>query len=136
MKILSVKKSAEFQKIGKKGQKFHSKTSLLISLPSSQSYFQNLTENKKAKDFCRVGYTVAKSVSKSAVVRNLAKRRLREAFRALALSHAKNHCDYVVIAKREIVEADFEKISADLKFCLKRIHQAKSASTRPNQSKK
>lgn len=127
LKILSIKKSAEFQKIGKKGQKFHSKTVLLLSLPSPQIYFQNLTENKRLKDFCRVGYTVAKTVSKSAVVRNRAKRQLREAFRAMALLHSKNHHDYVVIARREIVEADFLKISADLKFCLKRIHQSSNA---------
>lgn len=136
MKILHIKKSAEFQKIGKKGQKFYSKTALLLSLPSSQSYFQNLTENKKAKDFCRVGYTVAKTVSKSAVVRNRAKRQLREAFRALALSYAKNHHDYVVIARKEIIDADFAKISADLKFCLKRIHQASSAPAKITNSKK
>jgi len=136
MKILHIKKSAEFQKIGKKGQKFYSKTSLLLSLPSSQSYFQNLTENKNAKDFCRVGYTVAKTVSKSAVARNRAKRRLREAFKALFLQHAKNHHDYVVIARKEIIDADFEKIFADLKFCLKRINQAPSVKAKQTIQKK
>lgn len=123
MKILQIRKSAEFQNIGKKGQKFYSKTILLISHATPQNYFQNLTENKKAKDFCRVGYTVSKTVG-SAVTRNLAKRRLRAIFRELALLHAKNHYDYVLIARREIAEADFEKISSDLKFCLKRIHLA------------
>ncbi len=129
MKILSIKKSAEFQKISKKGQKFYAKTLLLLSLPSPQIYFQNLEKGKLANDFCRVGYTVAKTVSKSAVVRNLAKRRLREAFRAIALQHVKNHHDYVIIARKEIIEADFAKISADLKFCLKRIHQPQNHSS-------
>lgn len=127
MKIISIKKSVEFQKIGTKGQKFHAKTLLLLSSTSPQVYFQNLENGKLAKDFCRVGYTVSKTVSKSAVKRNLAKRRLREAFRALFLNYAKNQHDYVVIAKREIVDADFEKISADLKFCLKRIHQPQNS---------
>ncbi len=136
LKILQIKKSAEFQKIGKQGQKFHSKTVLLISLPTSQFYYQNLVKGQNAKDFCRVGYTVAKTVSKSAVVRNLAKRRLREAFRALYSAHVKNHHDYVLIAKREIKDADFKNIVSDLKFCLKRIHQARGASARPDQSKK
>ena len=121
MKILQIRKSAEFQNIGKKGQKFHSKTLLLLSHPTPQNYFQNLLEDKKAKDFCRVGYTVSKTVG-NAVARNLAKRRLRQLFRALALLHAKNHYDYVLIARREIAAADFKKISDDLKFCLKRIH--------------
>lgn len=121
LKILQVRKSAEFQNISKKGQKFHSKTILLLAHPTSQIYFQNLTENKRLNDFCRIGYTVSKTVG-NAVIRNRAKRRLREIFRALAPLHAKNHFDYVLIARREIAEADFDKISSDLKFCLKRIH--------------
>jgi ribonuclease P protein component len=124
-KILQIKKSSDFQEISKKGQKFYSKTVLLLSLPTSQIYFQNLSKNKNAINFCRVGYTVSKSVG-NAVLRNRSKRRLREAFRKLS-EIAQNHCDYVLIARREIVEADFEKILNDLKFCLKRIHQAKNS---------
>ncbi len=123
LKILQIKKSAEFTKIGKKGQKFFSKTLILLSLPTPQNYFQDLTKNQNVADFCRVGYTVAKTVSKSAVVRNLAKRRLREAVRALAPLYAKNHQDYVLIARKEIAASDFTKISSDLKFCLTRIHK-------------
>jgi ribonuclease P protein component len=126
LKILQITKSAEFQKIGKKGQKFYSKTILLLSHPTSQDYFQNFSKNKKAKDFCRVGYTVSKTVG-NAVIRNRAKRRLREIFRKLALLHAQNQQDYVLIARKEIAAADFEKISNDLKFCLKRIHQSQSS---------
>ncbi|MDX2083329.1 MAG: ribonuclease P protein component [Rickettsiales bacterium] len=123
LKILSIKKSAEFKKIGKKSQKFYSQTILLLSSSSASIYLQNLEQNKRLKDFCRVGYTVAKTVSKSAVIRNLAKRRLREAFRSLAPIYAKNHHDYILIARKEIIAADFDKIGNDLKFCLKRIHQ-------------
>lgn len=121
LKILPVRKSAEFQTISKKGQKFYSKTVLLLCLPTPEFYFQNLNSGKNAADFCRVGYTVSKTVG-NAVTRNRGKRRLREAFRALALLHAKNHYDYVLIARKEIAEADFKKIFGDLKFCLKRIH--------------
>jgi ribonuclease P protein component len=121
LKILQIKKSAEFQNIGKKGQKFFSKTILLISHATPQNYLQNLIEDKKAKDFCRVGYTVSKTVG-NAVIRNRAKRRLREVFRAASSNYCKNHHDYVLIARREIAGADFGKISDDLKFCLKRIH--------------
>lgn len=124
-KILQIKKSSDFQEISKKGQKFYSKTILLISLPTSQIYFQNLAKNKNATNFCRVGYTVSKSVG-NAVLRNRSKRKLREAFCKLS-EIARNHHDYVLIARREIVEADFEKIFNDLKFCLKRIHQAKNS---------
>lgn len=121
--ILQITKSSEFQIISKKGQKFHSKTILLITLSTPQTYSQDLTKNKNAKNFCRVGYTVSKSVG-NAVLRNRAKRRLREAFRKLS-EIAQNHHDYVLIARREIVAADFANILNDLKFCLKRIHQTK-----------
>jgi len=125
LKILHITKSAEFQKIGKKSDKFYSHTVLLLSAVTPQNYFQNLEEKKLAKEFCRVGFTVAKTVSKLAVERNLAKRRLREAFRALAPIYAKNHRDYVVIARKEILTASFQKISGDLKFCLSKIHNSK-----------
>ncbi|MBP7709682.1 MAG: ribonuclease P protein component [Rickettsiales bacterium] len=121
LKILQITRSAEFQNISKKGQKFHSKTILLLTHPTPQNYFQNLAENKNAQDFCRVGYTVSKTVG-NAVTRNRAKRRLRALFAKIAELYAKNHYDYVLIARREIAEEDFEKISSDLKFCLKRIH--------------
>lgn len=127
LKILPIKKSAEFQKIGKKNEKFYSHTVILLSNSTPQNYFQDLTKNKLAKDFCRVGYTVAKTVSKSAVVRNLAKRRLREIFKKLAPLYAKNLHDYVLIARKEIAVADFQKISGDLKFCLSKIHQNKNS---------
>jgi len=123
VKILTIKKSLEFQKIGKKGSKFFAKSILLFSSPTPQIYFQNLSQNKRAKDFCRIGYTVAKTVSKSAVIRNRAKRKLRESFRKLAILHAKNHFDYVIIARKEIIDADYKKIFGDLKFCLTKIHK-------------
>ncbi len=126
LKILPIKKSAEFQKLGKKSEKFYAKTLLLLTSPTPQKYLQNLVESKRAKDFCRIGYTVAKTVSKSAVMRNLAKRRLREIFRKLAPLYAKNHFDYVVIARKEIIDSDFEKIFSDLKFCITRIHKTSS----------
>lgn len=128
LKILPIRKSAEFQKIGKKGQKFYSKTILLISAPTSEIYFQNLLENKNYDDFCRIGYTVSKTVG-NAVARNLAKRRLREVLADLK-KFAKIRHDYVIIARKEIAKADFAKISNDLKFCLKRIHQIKTPSVK------
>ncbi len=125
MKILQIKKSAEFKQISKKNDKFYSKTVLLLASPTSQFYFQDLSKNKKADDFCRVGYTVSKLIG-NAVTRNLAKRRLREVVRKIFPMQAKTHYDYVLIARKEIAEADFEKIFTDLKFCLKNIHKIKN----------
>jgi ribonuclease P protein component len=122
LRILTIKKSAEFKKISTKNSKFHSKTVLLLTSPTPSFYFQDPLNNKKnAAEFCRIGYTVSKTVG-NAVARNLAKRRLRELVRQLVPQYAKIKMDYVIIARREISEADFKKIHDDLKFCLKRIH--------------
>lgn len=97
----------------------------MLSAPTSSLYAFDSSKQKNAKDFCRVGYTVSKTVG-DAVARNLAKRRLREAFRALSLEYAKNNYDYVIIARKEIAEADYAKIFGDLKFCLSNIFKVKS----------
>ncbi len=131
MKILTIKKSAEFQEISKKGEKFHAKSLLLLQNPTSSIYLQNKKDGKNAADFCRIGYTVSKKIG-NAVARNLAKRRLREAARVLLLSLAKNHYDYVIIAKKEINEASYAQIEKDLQFCLKRI--GNKAPTKPTRS--
>ncbi|MET0295456.1 MAG: ribonuclease P protein component, partial [Phenylobacterium sp.] len=46
----------------------------------------------------RLGFTATKRIG-GAVVRNRAKRRLREAARALVPAHARAGCDYVFIAR-------------------------------------
>lgn len=120
MKILGIKKSAEFQNIGKKGKKFHAKTVLVITLPTPQFYFCNKQLGKNALDFMRVGFTVSKTVG-NAVTRNFAKRRLREAAKMVLLKHAKNHHDFVIIAKREIAKASYDEILKDLNFTLKNL---------------
>lgn len=128
MKFLHVKKSSDFKKIGnprnKQVLKFFSKTLILLAHPTDKFYLQDPNSGKMAKDFCRIGYTVSKKVG-NAVARNKAKRRLREVFKDLAPNLAKNHFDYVIIAKKEISGASFQKIALDLRFCLKRIHTPK-----------
>lgn len=120
VKILRIKKSTEFQNIGKKGKKFHAKTLLLISLPTPEFYLQDKLKGKNAADFIRLGFTVSKAVG-NAVARNLAKRRLREAVKNIALTHGKNHHDYVIIAKRDIANVDYSNIVSDLSFCFRKI---------------
>ncbi len=127
MKILPIKKSAEFQIIGKKGRKIHSKTVLLISFPSPKSYLQDKNQGKNSADFLRFGLTVSKTVG-NAVTRNLAKRRLREAVKKIFAQSGKNHQDYVIIAKREIAKATYEEILENLDFCLKKSDYSPKAS--------
>jgi ribonuclease P protein component len=124
MLILPVKKSSDFKKISNSGKKFHAKTLILLQNPTDEFYFQNKLIGKNAVDFCRLGLTASKKIG-GAVQRNRAKRRLREACRKLLKKLAKNHHDYVIIAKEAINAASFEDILRDLEFCLKRIDTPK-----------
>ncbi len=120
MKILTIKKSSEFQEISKKGNKFHAKTLILLKNTTPAQYFTDKTKGKNAENFCRLGLTVSKKVG-NAVARNKNKRRLRHAARQLLAELAKNQFDYVIIAKKEIKDVNFETILRDLRFCLTRI---------------
>ncbi len=128
-KIFPIKKSADFQVISKSGIKFHSNSLTLITAESKPNLLY------KNPEFCRVGFTVSKTVSKSAVKRNLAKRRLREVARALMPESAKQGYDYVIIARREILQNSFSKISQDFAFCLRKIHQPRTSSYPSNPAK-
>ncbi len=121
MKILTITKSAEFQIIRKTGFKFHAKSLLVQGQKTPSIYLYDPKSGKNAKDFCRFGLTVSTKVAKTAVLRNKIKRRLRHAITKLAPDFAKINCDYVIIAKAEIVNSSYDDIIKDLKFCLKRI---------------
>ncbi len=124
IKILKIKKSAEFKEINKSEKKFFAKSLILICEKTSEKYFYNEKNSKNAKNFCRIGYTVSKKVG-NAVARNKAKRRLRAIVAKLFPEFAKENYDYVIIARKQISEMKFQEIQSDLKFCLKRIHEKK-----------
>lgn len=67
-----------------------------------------------------VGFTASKKVG-NAILRNRAKRRLREAVRATFPTLAVPGHDYVVIARHAACERPFDKLLADLEFALKRL---------------
>src|SRR6056297_456451 len=70
----------------------------------------------------RVGYTCSKKVG-NAVLRNRAKRRLREAARLVLTVKGKPGWDYVLIGRKEATAGrDFEDLKSDLRFALKRLH--------------
>lgn len=132
-RILAIKKSSDFQKINKTGGKFHSHSLTLLTAPSvaclQSQKNKILSQAIKTKpacnlsgNFCRIGFTVSKSVSKSAVKRNLAKRQLREIARKLIPKLGRSGFDYVAIARREILNHNFTKIAGDFEFCLQKIH--------------
>ena len=120
LKILKITKTDEYKAISKNSDKFHAQTLLLLRNKTPEEYIFNKDNCKNAREFCRAGYTASKKVG-SAVVRNKAKRRLKEAARKIMPEMAENGHDYVIIAKAAIKDADFDKILSDLKFCVKRI---------------
>ena len=74
----------------------------------------------------RVGFTCSKKVG-NAVARNRAKRRLREAARAVLLAHGKNGWDYVLIGRAEVTAGrPYDALLGDLRYALRKIHSAKT----------
>ena len=73
----------------------------------------------------RVGFTCAKKVG-NAVARNRAKRRLREAARAILPAEGRAGWDYVLIGKPEATAArPFSLLLDDLSQALRRLHEAR-----------
>jgi len=65
----------------------------------------------------RAGFTATKRLG-GAVVRNRAKRRLREAARALLPVHGEAGCDYVFIARQGAAERPWDRLLDDMKRAL------------------
>lgn len=77
----------------------------------------------------RVGYTASKKVG-NAVIRSRAKRRMREVARQVLGKFAHAGHDYVIIARREIIDYPFKELIRDLKWALKRLHEDTTKKTK------
>jgi len=74
----------------------------------------------------RVGYTCSKKVGNS-VARNRAKRRLREAARAILPAMGHDGWDYVLVGRPGVTaERPFDALKDDLSTALARIHGQKT----------
>ncbi|MCV6825486.1 MULTISPECIES: ribonuclease P protein component [Halocynthiibacter] len=70
----------------------------------------------------RVGYTCSKKVG-NAVMRNRAKRRLREIARTGLQQHGLAGWDYVLIGRNTVTGTrDFSKLEGDLAYALRKLH--------------
>lgn len=70
----------------------------------------------------RFGFTATKRLG-SAVQRNRARRRLKEAVRMVAPRNARVGYDYVVIARQPVLRHAFPDIVKELQTALKKVHQ-------------
>lgn len=109
-KLGRLKKRSDFLCVREKGRKWVSKSAIVqICVNEGQGL--------------RVGFTVTKRVSKSAVHRNRIKRRLRAiAFDVLPLYAGGNpNLDVVLIGRQETYDRSYDDLVKDLKWCFKRL---------------
>ena len=99
---------ADFLKIQSKGRKWVSHGLILQVLAGE--------EGQK-----RLGFTVSKKVSKSAVKRNRIKRRLRAAAADVLPAHAVSGHDYILVGRPETSTRPYTSLCADLKWCLAKM---------------
>lgn len=79
-------------------------------------------DRRDGTDAIRVGFTCSKKVG-NAVARNRAKRRMREAARAILPAHGRPGWDYVLIGRaNETAARPFEALKADLIYALRKLH--------------
>jgi ribonuclease P protein component len=77
----------------------------------------------------RFGFTATKGLG-GAVVRNKARRRLKEAVRLAGPSHAVEGYDYVLIAREGTVQRRFTELIKDLERALAKVHERSPAKKR------
>ncbi len=102
-----LKKRRDFLKV-QKGRRVHTG---LFSI-------QALRQDDPAQS--RLGFTVSKRVSPSAVLRNRIRRRLKEAVRIGDHGVVATGMDFVVVARRDSLTAPFSRITQELTMALRK----------------
>ena len=85
-----------------------------------------MRERADGDPLVRIGFTASRKVG-GAVVRNRAKRRLREAARALVPVHGRPGCDFVLIARGGTVARPWPALLDDVKSALISLAAARPA---------
>ena len=81
------------------------------------------------RHLARFGFTATKALG-GAVVRNRARRRLKEAVRLAGPAHAVEGYDYVLIAREGTVQRRFTELIRDLERALAKVHEPSPAKKR------
>ncbi|HUB95043.1 MAG TPA: ribonuclease P protein component [Stellaceae bacterium] len=107
--LARLKKRAEFLHVAGKGRRWTTPGLVLQALPRPAGEGAG----------SRVGFTASRRVG-MAVLRNRARRRLKEAVRRIVPDHWAPG-DYVVIARTETARRDFADLVTDLETALRRV---------------
>lgn len=99
--MLTLKASADFQRIAKQGRKW-----------SGNAFIMQVLKSEDTAAPFRVGFTVTRRIGNS-VTRNRAKRRLREMVRAFLKRKQPSGCDLVLIAKAPAGKMEFAAMCAE-----------------------
>jgi ribonuclease P protein component len=86
-------------------------------------------DNDVGPHLARFGFTATKTLG-GAVVRNRARRRLKEAVRQAAPGRAMGGYDYVLIARAGTVQGRFAELIKDLERALAKVHAPAAAKKR------
>lgn len=106
MKIISLTRNGQFQRLYRKGASFVTPTMVVYVA-------------KNRLPFHRLGITAGKKVG-GAVKRNRAKRRIRELFRS-NIPHLKEGYDFCIVARAFTVDAPPEKLRRDFYTSMTRL---------------
>jgi ribonuclease P protein component len=113
-----LKRRADFLRAAK-GRRWHGKAFSLQAQPADE--LATGAEPRSDGEIARVGFTVTKKVGGS-VVRNRARRRLREALRLCPNLPVHAGHDYVIIARLEATSLPFSTLQSDLTRAIRGVH--------------
>jgi ribonuclease P protein component len=123
-----LKTRPDFLRVARARRKCVTPGLILQVAPRNQGDFQSADLMFRENDEdCRIGFTASRKVG-GAVVRNRARRRLREAVEQVMPAHAEKCRDYVVIARSTTVARPFGALVDDLETALKRLDSYRDAS--------
>ncbi len=105
----TIKNSADFKLVSRLGEKWVSK-----------SFIMQILKHDEDNSAFRLGLTASRKVG-NAVIRNRAKRRLREIVHLYPSKNKLNGLDIVIIARSAINDYDFSLMQRDFAWCLEKL---------------